>query len=255
VRAEDPASGVSRTMIAPDSGALRRSYGGGSETGTSTTVTAEIPAVPAGPNYGVLLPDGTIWYPGSQKRLPAPLLLRIVVWSLAFLVLIAGAGDFVIHTHPNWAQPLRRMVPTSGGTGSATTIPTKTGGSTPKTAAVSVSQTKPQPAGLPSETTAYTVTGTSSYQLIVKAAGLTWIQACKVAYGFIETSSPLFSGDIQPGQTETISVSTTSPIDLQVAASGATVTVLSGGKLIGTVAAPPHAPWHFRFNQAVAHKL
>ncbi len=237
-------------MIAPESGALRRSYGGGSESGTSTTVTAEIPAVPAGPNYGVLLPDGTIWYPGSQKRLPAPLILRIVVWALAFLVLLAAAGDFVIHTHPNWAQPLRRMVPASGGTGSATTLPPKTGGSSPKAAAVSVTKMNPQPVGLPSETTAYTVTGTTSYQLVVKATQLTWVEACKVYYGFIQTRSPIFGGDLQPGQTETISASTSTPVDLQVAAAGATVRVLSGGKQIGTVATPPHAPWHFRFNAA-----
>jgi hypothetical protein len=58
-----------------------------------------------------MLPDGRLWYPGSKRRLPAPLLLRVVVWALAFLVVIAAAGVYVIRYHPTWVGPLRRVVP------------------------------------------------------------------------------------------------------------------------------------------------
>ncbi|MGO9196487.1 MAG: hypothetical protein ACLQK4_05095 [Acidimicrobiales bacterium] len=247
MRAEEPPSGASRTMIAPDTGAVSRSYGPGPETGTSTVLTAEIPAVPAGPNYGVLLPDGTIWYPGSRKRLPAPLILRVVVWSLAFLVLVAGAGDFIIHTHPAWVKPLRRIVPVSSGAPPVTTTHHNGGGTSNTTPKVSISETYPQPPGLPGLTTAYTVTGTSDYVLSVKATGVTWVVAYKLVNGVI-TGAALFAGDVHAGSTQAISA--TGPVDLEVAAAGATVTVLSGGKQIGTVATPPSAPWHFRFEPA-----
>lgn len=99
-----------QTTIAPDTGALRRSAGLGTpESGGPAYITAEIPAVsPVGPSYGVLLPDGSVWYPGSRKRLPAPLLLRIVVWVLAFATLLAGVGDFVVRYHPSWLSAIRR---------------------------------------------------------------------------------------------------------------------------------------------------
>ena len=56
------------------------------DTRGATAITAEIPAVPVAPAYGVLLPDGSIWYPGSKRKLPAPTFLRVIVWTLAFLV-------------------------------------------------------------------------------------------------------------------------------------------------------------------------
>ena len=64
---------------------------GAPETRGQTAITAEIPAVPVSPAYGVLLPDRSIWYPGSKRKLPAPTFLRVMVWALAFLVAIGGA--------------------------------------------------------------------------------------------------------------------------------------------------------------------
>lgn len=228
-------------MAMSGTGALGRTGGYGSEPGTSTVVTAEIPAVPAGPNYGVLLPDGTIWYPGSQKRLPAPLVLRITVWALAFLVLVAAAGVFIIHTHPRWVDPLRHTVAATGPatSGKSTATTASTGATTPRAALAS-----PQPAGLPADTTAYTVTGTTTYQLSVKTTALCWVQAFSLVNG-VDSGAPLYSDTMQPGQTEVISAS--GPVDLEVAATGATVTVLSASKEIGTVAAPTQVPWHFWF--------
>lgn len=238
---EEP-SGLSRT-ITFQAGASSSPHGyTPGETATSTVITAQIPAVPAGPSYGVLLPDGTIWYPGSRKRLPAPLPLRIAVWTLAFLVLLAGAGVFVIDTHPAWVDPLRRMVPAAAGSltvGSPGHPSTSRGTSGSHLA---VGKLAPQPSGLPPFTTVYRVRGTTAYQIKVAATATTWVQAFSLSNG-ADTGSPLFAGDVQPGQDQTIPVS--GPVDLEVAAAGATVTVMSGGKQIGTLASAPSAPWHF----------
>ena len=80
------------------------------ETRGQTAITAEIPAVPVAPAYGVLLPDGSIWYPGSKRKLPAPAFLRVIVWTLAFLVALGGAGLIVEYYHPSWMDPIRHVV-------------------------------------------------------------------------------------------------------------------------------------------------
>ncbi|MHB8246144.1 MAG: hypothetical protein ACYDGN_12480 [Acidimicrobiales bacterium] len=244
-------------MVAPDTSAARPTFGSGGEKGTSTVVTAEIPAVSAGRNYGVLLPDGTIWYPGSKKRLPAPLLLRIVVWALAFLVLIAAVGDFIVRTHPAWVDPLRHRVPAavrtpllSTGNSSSSANPsssTPTQSSTPASTTAAVAVENPQPAGLPPKTTAYSVTGTSSYQITVKTTQPTYVQAYDNPNG-VHTGPPLYAGDVAAGATQTIVAN--GPVDLQIDAGGATITLLSSGNLIGTVAPPSIVPWDFWFQPA-----
>ncbi len=246
---EDRPSGLSRTMIAPDTGAVRGSPGGRAEAGTSTSVTAEIPSVPAGPSYGVLLPDGTIWYPGSEKRLPAPIALRVTVWALAFLVLVAAAGVFVIHSHPSWVDPLRRSVPAGATTPKVQTGGAQTGGTTPPTSpgTAAVSKTSPQPSNIPSFTTAYTLNGISNYVISVKATNLTWVQAHHLVDN-LDYGSPVYSQTLSPGQTATIPAS--GSFDLEVAAAGATVTILSNGKVVGTLGAPPSVPWHFWLSPA-----
>jgi hypothetical protein len=222
-----------------------------SEAGAATSVTAEIPAVPVGPNYGVLMPDGSIWYPGSRKRLPGPLPLRILVWALAFLVLLAGAADFIIHSHPGWVDPLRRHVAATGGTPSiansqtgSTSSSHSTTSSPPSPHHVRLVEMSPQPSGLPSATTAYAIRGTSRYVVVVRASELTYMDAYDLVNGQ-DFGAPLYSGYVQPGATETISAS--GPVDVQVDAGGTTVQVTAGGKQVGTVAAPPYVPWHFWF--------
>ena len=253
MKAEDLPSGLSRTIVVPEHGSRGRSAGAGGDGGSGTSVTAEIPAVPAGPDYGVLLPDGSIWYPGSKKRLPAPLLLRIVVWALAFLVLIAAAGDFLIHYHPSWVDPLRHVVPASsarsgssshGGSSHAAGGSSGGGGSS---SGPSLSAASPQPSGLPTYTTAYQITGVSNYAAVVKTTGPTWVIAYNLVNGS-DQGSPLFSGTMQAGQTQTIKA--TGPMDLEVAAAGASVSVTSGNRQIGTLATPPSVPWHFYLEPA-----
>lgn len=74
-------------------------------------VTAEIPSVPVQRGYGVLLPDGTIWYPGSKRRLPAPLALRVLVWLLFLILLIGIAALVAERLHPDWFSLLRHVTP------------------------------------------------------------------------------------------------------------------------------------------------
>ena len=84
----------------------------GLEPSVSTVVTAEIPAVAPHRSYGVLLPDGTIWYPDSKRRLPAPVAMRIAVWTLAFFFAVFVAGYIIETVRPSWLAPLRRTIGT-----------------------------------------------------------------------------------------------------------------------------------------------
>ena len=150
------------TAIAPGTGASGRQTGlNVRDTASGTVITAEIPAVPVGPSYGVLLPDGTVWYPGSRKRLPAPLILRVMVWILAFAVFLVGAGDFVVRYHPTWVASLRHIVPAQSAPAAASnTSPsrsTTTSGTTSAKATSMLTPMTPQPKGLPLNTTAYTL--------------------------------------------------------------------------------------------------
>ncbi|MGH9298241.1 MAG: hypothetical protein ACRDZP_09765, partial [Acidimicrobiales bacterium] len=204
--------------------------------------------VPAGPSYGVLLHDGSIWYPGSRKKLPAPLLLRIFVWALAFLVILAAAADFIVHTHPSWVDPMRRSVAVSqwvsntrgGGAAvshTATSSPPASSSSIP-----AVHETYPQPAGIPAATTAYSLPALTSYEIVVKSSGVAWVTAYPLTSGQ-DQSPALFQGVLQAGQTETINAK--GPADLFIAASGTTVSIVSNGKQVGTLGASPRVPWHF----------
>lgn len=119
------------------------SAGAGDVTMAVAETTAEIPAVstsgrapavgtPARANWAegtvreqnvsVVLPDGSLWYPGTPKREPAPFVLRLVVWLLFFVLLLGAAGLAVEHVHPNWLAFARNdssgavVLPGTGGT-------------------------------------------------------------------------------------------------------------------------------------------
>lgn len=211
----------------------------------STSVTAEIPAVPAGPGYGVLLPDGSIWYPGSRKRLPAPLLLRVVVWILALATLLASAAVFVIHYHPAWANPFRHVVTTAGtrSAGGGTTAPT-----TPATGSVGASKFKllnPQPAGLQAGNSAYRVP--ASYSVVVTETipgHQAWVAAWKATNGQW-SGSPVQQQTLGVNGIEKMTIPGNGEMRLQVAAVGASVQVLKGTKVVGTVT--EHSPWVWWF--------
>ncbi len=222
---------------------------------TSTTVTAEIPAVPAGSAYGVLLPDGTVWYPGSNKKIPAPAGLRATVWILVFVTILAAAGVVIVRLHPGWLSPLRHVVPSSaqrftpagGGQGgtSASKAPSGTAGRG-AVAAPSVKLAAPQPAGLPNGVSVYDVS-VSSYAVRVAASHATWVADYSLTSAGAGTY-PLDQTTLQGGGTKYFFAN--GPLAVQVAAGLATVEVYAGGKKIGTAA---HAtPWIFWFEPKTA---
>ncbi len=238
-----------RTLIAPETGTLRLTGGVPNvyeAPSGAPSVTAEIPAVSAvsdNPSYGVLLPDGSVWYPGSRKRLPAPLPLRVLVWVLAFATLVAAGADLVIHFHPSWVNPIRRVATAAGATagssasqhpGSSTAAP---GGSS-SVGSAGVTELSPQPAGLPPSTTAYAVNA-APYTVQISASHLTWVGVYSIVNG--QPGTAVAQATIQPGQSATFDE--TGPADFSVGASLVTIKVLSGGTQIGSI--DQRTPWNF----------
>jgi hypothetical protein len=241
------------TTISPGTGAPGRQRGlPVRDTAAGTVITAEIPAVPVGPSYGVLLPDGSVWYPGSRKRLPAPLILRVVVWILAFAVFLAGAGDFVVRYHPSWVAALRHIVPAQSAPAAAgshanasTTTPPRTSGTT---ATAVLTPLNPLPPGLPLNTTAYSL-HSSPYSVIVTAGSQNaWVAAQADANG-----QPVLPASQQQTLTPgtTLSINQTSGDEfIHIGAGGTTIKVYSASKLLTTVPTPAHCPCYILLEPA-----
>jgi hypothetical protein len=250
--ANDGLSSISDlTAASPGTGAASRTSGTPvRDTPAGTTITAEIPAVPKGPSYGVLMPDGSVWYPGSKKRLPAPLVLRVCVWFLAFAVLVAGAIDLVAKFHPSWLSTFRHVVPAasaaanlpSGGSTSVTT-PTQTTTSHPASNGAIVLM-DPQPTDVSAflNVTAYWV-DRHHYTVSVSATDRpAWVSSQPFQGGQLVGNQQ--SETLQPGHTF---LATAAGADMLEIGAGGTVIKLyssSGTKLIGTVPTPPHCPCH-----------
>jgi hypothetical protein len=243
-------SAMGQMTIAPDTGALRRSAGLGAPDTGPAYITAEIPAVsPVGPSYGVLLPDGSVWYPGSRKRLPAPLLLRIVVWVLAFATLLAGIGDFIVRYHPSWLSAIRRTAPTQTAHQPKTNAPA--GGVRPASSSSTHSSTSavtkvsPQPS-LPPETTAFWVAA-PRYSVVVTAGSQSvWVFAQSVKNGVPVANGAVFEDKTVPAHSSYFIAPTSGDLTVEVAAGGATISVFDGHTKLGTVTSPP-PPWHYWF--------
>jgi hypothetical protein len=208
---------------------------GATETRGATAITAEIPAVPVAPAYGVLLPDGSIWYPGSKTKLPAPTFLRVTVWALVLLVAICGAGLLFEHYQPSWLNPIRHVVgppgvlpPTGTGAGSgthpATTVPS---GNFRETAHGSNSAT-------------YSVPG-APYELTIKTTGRCYIQVKSLTTGTFLFDNTLGAGVMQP-----VSVPAGSAT-VEAFAGGSSLSVSVSGKQVGTIAKLGYAVI-YRFN-------
>lgn len=237
-------SGMGMT-IAPGAGAAGRQMGAPiRDTASGTVITAEIPAVPVGPSYGVLLPDGSVWYPGSRKRLPAPPILRVAVWVLAFAVLLAGAGDGVIRYHPSWVSALRHIVPAqsapaaSGGNGPPSSVVPNTtkGGST----AAAIALVTNPPSCLPTNTTAYTLNAPVYTVTVTAGASSAWV-AGSADSNCQPINPPPQQQTLGPGQTLTID-QTSGAEFVHIGAGGTTIKVYHGLKMLATVPTPAHCP-------------
>jgi hypothetical protein len=212
---------TSRTAVTPLESNTEWSGDGAVDSRGGTAITAEIPAVPVAPAYGVLLPDGSIWYPGSKRKLPAPTLLRVTVWTLAFLVAIAGAGLIVEHYHPSWTDPLRHVVGTPG-------QPASPGSSTVTTRPAAGSNEMKQTSHTANSVT-YSVPG-SPYVLAIKTT-----QRCYVVVKSLASRTNLFNATISAGVTQPVVVPRGSTT-LEAFAGGSSLSVSFQGKPVGTVA-------------------
>ncbi|HXY43939.1 MAG TPA: hypothetical protein VEH29_07115 [Acidimicrobiales bacterium] len=250
--ANDGASSMSNlTAIDPGTNAPQRHVGlPVRDTTSGTVITAEIPAVRAGPSYGVLLPDGSVWYPGSRKRLPAPLILRVVVWILAFAVFFAAAGDFIIRYHPSWVAPLRHIVPAqtvvalSGGSSSTGTKVSKgrAGSGATRAAVVLMSQQPADWRGLP--VTGYVVRGSSYSVRVTAGPNRVWVSGQSYADGQVSGAQ---TAQILQSAGQSLSLPSAGGLLVIIGAGGTTISVYRGAKEVATVPTPTHCPCNLLF--------
>jgi len=217
----DAVPATSRAAVTPFKPNTEWSGEGTIDARGGTAITAEIPAVPVAPAYGVLLPDGSIWYPGSKRKLPAPTLLRVTVWTLAFLVAFGGAGLIVEHYHPSWMDPLRHVVGTVGppavlGSTTVTTRPASGFGEMKQ-----ISQT--------TNSVTYSVPG-SPFVLAIKTT-----QRCYVVVKSLRSGTDLFNSTISADVTQSVLVPS-GTTTLEAFAGGSSLSVSFQGKPVGTVA-------------------
>jgi hypothetical protein len=205
------------------------------ETRGATAITAEIPAVPVAPAYGVLLPDGSIWYPGSKRKLPAPTFLRVTVWALAFLVAIGAAGLVVEHYHPSWMDPIRHVVGPPG------VLPASGGGPGPTTSSVpGRSSNKMQETGHGFDSVTYSVPG-APYVLTIKTT-----QRCYVRVDSVQSGASLLNDTLGAGVTQAVVVPG-GAASIQAYAAGASLSVSVQGSEVGKIAKLYYAVT-YRFN-------
>ena len=193
------------------------------DTRGATAITAEIPAVPVAPAYGVLLPDGSIWYPGSKRKLPAPTFLRVTVWTLAFLVLLTGAAVVVEHFQPSWLNAIRRVVGppgllSDGSSGATTTTHPST----------SQASGKMQQTGQGFNSVTYSIPD-APYVLTIKTT-----QRCYVQVKSLVTGTSILSDTIGAGMTQSVTVPDGSAT-VQAYAGGSSLSVSVNGRRVGTV--------------------
>jgi len=220
----DAVPATSRTAVTPLAPNAGWSGDSAIDTRGGTAVTAEIPAVPVAPAYGVLLPDGSIWYPGSKRKLPAPTFLRVIVWTLAFLVAITGTGLVVEHFHPSWLDSVRHVVGTPGQAGSPVAT-TPTTHPTPKHPA---SDKMVQTSSTATSVT-YSVPG-APYLLAIKTTQRCYVVVKSLTSG----TAPLLASVIAAGVTQTLLIPSGS-VTLEAYAGGSSLSVSFHGKQVGTV--------------------
>ena len=197
-----------------------------------TNVTAEIPAVPVAKSYGVLLPDGSIWYPGSKRKLPAPLFLRLIVWTLTFLVAIGLAGLLVMRLNPSWVDPLRRTA--AAGTG------TSPSGSTPGSGSTPANSLMQQTSSTPSSVT-YSVPTSPSTPYIIT---ISTQERCYVIVVVQPSGQQLLNTVIPASSSKPLWVTGTATVS--AAAGGASLSVrVTGGRTVGTVPLLKDFPYPF----------
>ena len=233
----DAPAASNRTVATPYAGEPTTETRGG------TLVTAEIPAVPVAKSYGVLLPDGSVWYPGSKRKLPAPLALRLVVWTLAFLVALGVAGLLIEHFQPTWANPLRRTASTAAPNSPGGT--TGGGGGTSGTIPATMEQVAQTATG-----TTYSVptSPTTPYLIVISTQ-----EPCYVVAVSEPSGQQLLNTTIPADSSHPIYV--TGSVSLWAAAGGSSLIVkVAGDKQVGSVPLLKDLPYPYKYTFEPATK-
>ncbi len=192
----------------------------------SRDITAELPIVPPiVPPYGSSTrsryadprPPGR-----ARRRDPAPVLLRAVVWLLAFVFLVAAVVSVTVHVHPTWLAFLRN-------TGAAAAP------STPSSA--TASDTSPAAAQKMSLLSESATTVTYAVPVHTFTIAVTPIARCYVTVAAPPGSkSYLFASTVSAPKTATVTVDRT--VSVVVQASARSIAIRSGSSTIGTVSTP-----------------
>jgi hypothetical protein len=150
----------------------------------------------------------------------------VIVWALAFLVAILGAGLVVEHYHPSWLDPVRHIVSAPaqsstsvGGTSGSTQPASNRGSGSDKM--VKISQTA----------TAVTYSVPASHFTL----SISTTQRCYVVVKSLATGTDLFASTIGAGTTQSVVV-TNGSATVQAFAAGSALVISSSGRHLGTVA-------------------
>lgn len=214
----------------------------------ATEATAEIPVVRvsgARSRPPVELEDGTVWYPGVSRRLPAPFLLRLLVWLLFFAVLLGLAGLAVERWHPGWLSFLRQ---TTAGAPAQAALPGSGGSSSPGGQKGGAGSAGSGAGGLRlvssnASTSTYSVPA-ASYHLVVSFPHRTWVRIASPA-----GSTHYVVAQTYPGSASPLRVSISGSADVYLGASTTSIAVVAGGHTLGTVKAPA-VGHYYRFQPA-----
>lgn len=196
-----------------------------------TEDTAEIPVVRATGTRSrppVELEDGTLWYPGVSRRLPAPFALRLAVWLLFFLLVVGLAGLAVERYHPDWLSIVRN-------TGPAAAATSPVGGGGP--AAQTTSTGAPAVGGLRLERTTSSAStyavGASSFTIKLTFDHACWTRIAEPA----GSSHYLVEGTLQASDSPKV-VKVTTSASVYLGASTKSITIASSGHTLGVVQTP-----------------
>jgi hypothetical protein len=193
---------------------------------STIAATSELPAVASPSPVGRGLagrraePPGDAERPaddGHLTREPAPVVLRLAVWSLAFVFVLAAAGDVVLHVRPGWLRPFRhvessspsgRARPRPGGTASLLLVSSDATGATFEVPA-------------------------QRYRLVVTTAARCWttVKSPPDATGFV------FARTITPA-TSPASVEVSGAASVELAARAVSLAVRAGDRTVGVIRSP-----------------
>ena len=170
----------------------------------------------------------------ARRRSRAPRWLRTSTWVIALLVVVAGAGQYLVLTHPRLLADWHVLRVTGPG-----------GAPIPVTRHVTHTTAPPPPlVHLASTTPAgatYTV-GARNFAVTVAPSGGCWVQVSDPS-----SLTPVFQAVLAAGQRKTFQA--TSSLTVQVGSAAVAVGVSVGTKL-GLQVAPKQAPFTYTFQSA-----